>query len=372
MDRIDIFTQFSKHYSHENYTAKQLHAALNRLGIPSKHLCLQEGNLGEYLKYFRKEPPKCTLSFVDLFVGNGLLCDELQAPHFFWSRKGLSDSLHYLSRPLGWVGIADHALYQQMTRWGYPRTTFLPPGIDASLIGLPEEERCYDVIFFDDLVDTEFLERVWKDVFLSEELVILYRCLQECQSQALSPLEALFRELARRGMKLSEIQFAEMLTAIESYLKADYTRKGIESLTCNRIDVFGDHVGSNWLKKLKNGRNVYLHGALPYTEHFEVLKRSKILVRTPGPSSTHFDEWVLPALIQGCMVLQPDSHFSRQLCDELEEGFYAFEAVALNNLVNRHLKQRKSTLNMLQGIREKIIEKNTWEARALKLLEIFP
>ncbi len=75
--------------------------------------------------------------------------------------------------------------------------------------------------------------------------------------------------------------------------------KGITHTTHGRLDIFGEHQGSNWLKRLPP--TVSLHIGLPYTEHFSVLARAKLLI--VDPDDIH---WKMAAVAVGCLPLMAD------------------------------------------------------------------
>jgi hypothetical protein len=109
---------------------------------------------------------------------------------------------------------------------------------------------------------------------------------------------------------------------VEEYLKAARSRHLIECVRGRRVDVFGEHVGNNWLRRLKNVDNVYLHSSLPYTEHFEVLKETKTLLRQQVTVKDGSDEWLFAALALGCEVVTNGSPYLREV---LDMPFYSTE-----------------------------------------------
>jgi len=54
-------------------------------------------------------------------------------------------------------------------------------------------------------------------------------------------------------------------------------RQFVESFQ-SRIDIFGDHKGKDWLVRLKNREQVYLHMPLPFAEQLRALSMSRFVV----------------------------------------------------------------------------------------------
>lgn len=111
-----------------------------------------------------------------------------------------------------------------------------------------------------------------------------------------------------------------------------------------RIDLFGAHSGANWLRRLENGSNIYLHAPLPYSEHFEALKEAKIFV------VTHSHEWILPALSCGALPIT--------LCD------------ALPDLVDHYLTHENERSALVHQFMSKLLPSHTMRARAEQLLAL--
>jgi hypothetical protein len=94
------------------------------------------------------------------------------------------------------------------------------------------------------------------------------------------------------------VSLNHLLNAIETYRKAKRTYEAIVSFEGEHLDVFGEHIGNNWLKRLPNVSKIRLHHTLPYTEHLAVLNQSKQVII--DPLEPH---WILPALAAGCTPL---------------------------------------------------------------------
>jgi|GEM_PF-4289314 len=74
---------------------------------------------------------------------------------------------------------------------------------------------------------------------------------------------------------------------------ANVTDQLVNSMTGFSVSIFGEHEGQDVLLSLPSG--VSLHGALPYIEHFEILKQSKIVLLTAT------SQWYWPAVAAGCL-----------------------------------------------------------------------
>ncbi len=140
----------------------------------------------------------------------------------------------------------------------------------------------------------------------------------------------------------------------------------IESMQGVRIDVFGEHIGNQWLQRLKNKQDVFLHWSLPYTEHFEVLRRSKLLLRHQIPGSEGADEWVFPALCCGCLPLSNDAPFLMQHLGKALPYYSSFQEI--HSLAHHFLKRPQERMETTESLKQKILPAHSWSARGKELL----
>lgn len=95
------------------------------------------------------------------------------------------------------------------------------------------------------------------------------------------------------------LPFEERIFDTVSFTPLNEEKNGITHTTYGRLDIFGEHQGNNWLKRLPP--TVSLHIGLPYTEHFSVLARAKLLI--VDPEDIH---WKMAAVAVGCLPLMAD------------------------------------------------------------------
>ena len=132
---------------------------------------------------------------------------------------------------------------------------------------------------------------------------------------------------------------SDLLFFAQEYLRAKKVAQVVDSFGGTRVDLFGEHVGNNWLSRLKNREHIHLHWSLSYMDSLEVLKQSKILV------AERDSPWFLPALAAGCLVVE------------------AHEAAAFLNSPQKRIE----LVNELQA---EVLHHHSWENRAQELLAI--
>lgn len=344
--RVDFFLANKKIYTFERYATEELRNIFRGLGIKTRLIVIEEDPIMQYVRGVKEDPPTWTFSFSDLFLQKTPLCSLTGVPHFVWETTSLSHSLHTLDSPLGHLGYMDASIKGE-------RLTFLPHGFASCFLEENREEKTFDVTIFNDLVDTEDLERTWKELFDAKTVCFLHEVVAHCLKYPLQhPLKTIYYRMKEGKIEGPANYF---LFLVEEYLKASRSRALIESVEGKRVDVFGEHVGNNWLRRLKNAKNVYLHSSLPYTEYFEVLKRSKVLLRHQILAQEGSDEWVFPALAFGCQVVTNGSLYLKEV---LNLPFYnTFEEI------------QERLLRPVENDGD--LSAHTFEKRAMSLLEYF-
>lgn len=267
--RIDLLLANRKFYTWENYAAKEVEKVFEKHRIAHRKIFLSDGHLQDYLSHIHHDPPTWTLSFENLTPHEKPLCDVLRIPHFYWVHGSFGSAVRYLTSDFGRVGLSDEALCQRLAN---PRFIHLPQGVDSTPASV---DKRYDVVFFADLIDLDFLHATWEELFSAEEI-----------------------QRIKDSIKFKEpLQAASLFFYAEQYLNAQKDYQIMTSLKDVRLDVFGEHAGNNWLTRLPD--SVYLHSKLPYIEHFEILKESKIVLLEPA------SEWYWPAVALDCLPLPP-------------------------------------------------------------------
>lgn len=351
--KVDFFLLNRKIYTFERYAISNLRRAFKDRGIETELFIIEDGTLIDYLHNIEKKPPNWTFSASNLFVHKQALCDVTKLPHFCWEHESLSNTLYHLKSPYGHLGFVDRNV-------PFERLVFLPHAYDHSFACEIEKNRDFDIVIFDELVDTEELDKNWKEIFDEKTGQKLKVVLQKCiENPKRAPLAILIENVFEGPTNY-------FLFFIEEYLKARRIRAMIESIPNRRVDVFGDHIGNNWLVRLKNP-NVYLHTPLPYTEHFEVLKRSKVLLRDQLQTSNGSDEWLFAAFALGCAVLTNGSPY---LHESFEGKLFCYKTenwAEMNEMLNElldHPQKRKQRIEEVQ----KYLKDHTFETRAQFLL----
>lgn len=282
---VDLLLTDKRFYTFEGYASRHVGHALNERGISCRMVDLSGGMLHAYFSSLQETSPSWTLSFANLTPHRKPLCDVVSIPHFYWVEGSPASALHFVHSSHGRLGLSDAALCQRLSS---AHVLFLPPGIEK----MPSSTKNFEVVLFADVIELPLLEKTWHENFES------------------SAIEALRQAVSGRDPLLAGIQFADA----EQYLNAQKTLNALSALQGVKIDVFGEHAGRDWLVRLP--QSVYLHSQLPYTEHFEVLKRSAIAIAEPS------SPWYWRAIAAGCLPLPPDKEqISHYLARPQERAF---------------------------------------------------
>lgn len=283
--RIDILLLERYGYTYPNYSAKRVAEVFEKKRIPYKKIFFSDGVLQDYMRYLREDPPSWMVSFAPLLPSDPPFCDLVHIPQFIWVRNSLSEAAHILNSTYGKIGLP--------TPSNLSNTVHLPHGVEV----MARKQALFDVVFFSPLVDVDCLRQSWQEFHSDEDSIKATRAYQVISS---------FQDIS--------------------------------------IDVFGEHIGNNWYTRLPNSAHVHLHSQLPYTEHFEVLAQSKIVVLDPLDVS-----WELPAAAAGCLPLMADR-------DDLQEQ------------IRMLLADSKKRSKALETYQEQI-QKMTWENQTDQLIE---
>lgn len=265
---IDLLLSDRRSYTFEGYASRQVIGALDSLQVPHRIIYLNEGLLHDYFSLLNDAPPRWTLSFTPITPHKMPFCEVIQIPHFYWVESSCAPALHYLESRLAKIGIPDLNICKKLNN---AQAICLPHGIDTTL---SPDTKLFEVVAFADLMELSLLEKRWEELFSTKEI------------------ERIKKAVRRENPVEAEEQFYYA----EQYLHAQITLRVVETwLSTVNLDLFGEHAGNNWLQRLSP--YVHLHASLPYTEHFEVLKASKVvLLESTSP-------WYFPALAAGCLPL---------------------------------------------------------------------
>lgn len=356
MKRIDLLAKNPATHSFEGHAISKIRKVLHELEIDSQVVYYAYGDFSAYFEGVGDDPPFAILSFEPFPISTPIF-EQLGIRHFYWTRGSLATSLHYLQADLAHVGLPDKAYVEWI---GNSRCHFWPHTIDPREKTSPGKERPFGVVIFDPLVDVSHLERGWGELFpppfpalLKESVGIKDRL----------PFQALMERLPEEN---HDVSLSDLLFALDEYVKAGQVARSVSTLRASRIDIFGQHVGNNWLKRLPNAASVFLHWSLSYTQHFPVLQKSKVLLRPALSATEGTDRWLLQAIAEGCCPLLPrTSYLEGILPDALLYTSDDERDVKLATL----LASEKLRADLLEPLQEDLLPLYSWETRVPVLLE---
>lgn len=319
--RIDLLLTSRSAITYETHAANRVAAVCEKRGIPYKKIFLSDGVLQDYVRYVAEDPPKRILSFDPILPYETPFCDLVGVPQLMWAKNSLSEAAHFLTSKHGMVGLPIPTTLS--------KTVYLPHGVER----IQRMEPLFDVVFFSPLVDPACLRERWKEFFPEEVISLL--------DVTVSSGKPAYETLKDAPWPIS---LCHTIEAVEEYVKAKRAYKVISSFKGHTLDVFGEHIGSNWYRRLPNALNIRLHASLPYTAHFDVLAQSKLAILDPLDRC-----WELHAAAVGCLPLMADL-----------ENLHEQIAVYIGDS-----KKREKALESYQ----EHIERQTWENQASRLIE---
>lgn len=322
--RIDIFVRDRRPYTYENVAAENVLQVFKSLRIEAQKIVIGDGVIQDYLYLLEEKPPAWILSFSECFQLRKPFCDLVKVPLFFWKHGSFAQAMHYFDSKHGIVRCSDRKVSDHFSHPFFPDAPFPRPSYE-------NKEKLFDVVLFADLIDVEGKKKTWETLFSEKAYCSLLKALQYAKKHpGLHP--AIFcGKFVEEGISVNDMVFE-----IEEYLYAERLKNLIESIENIKIHLFGEHAGNNWLVRLKNRENVFLHAKLPFAEHFEVLKMTKVLIRDHPPFVDGGDDWAAAALAAGCKVFLPPNPFLKENFDD--ESFYnSFEE--LNEKIQRCLSR---------------------------------
>lgn len=301
--RIDLLLSQECGYTYETYCSHKVAQILEKKEIPYKKIYLNRGVLNDYLVFVERDPPEQWLGFAPLIP----LCDLFDIPQSVWAESSIAEVKPHLSFKRGKVFLPTPT----------PQAHCIPHGVERCV----PHEPLFDTVFFSPLVDIENLKERWREFFPEATASLL-----------------------ERGEAPQDDPTGHLLAAAEEYLKAKRAFSVI-STASTPLHVFGEHIGNNWYRRLANAAHIYLHAPLPYTEHFSVMRQSRIVILDPLDW-----RWSVTAAAAGAVPLLADREDlhdeikalladSKKRDSELKKYQNEIEALTWENQVSHLIKQ---------------------------------
>jgi spore maturation protein CgeB len=361
--RIDLLLADRRCYTYENYAAAHLRSHFQELGISCRSLYLGEGILNDYIASLDASAPDLTCSFSDLCFSDRAICDLLALPHLFWIEHSLAEAAAYLRSKYASIAISERAYAEK-------RLHFLPTPAAPTWRG-SAKERPFSALFFGNLIDCDNLIATWRRLFGEEVSLTLQELIAIChQVPHLPPFFPIKKRLQSDPHLLKKISLHDLICAAETYLRAESAYGLISTFTACRLDIWGDHIGNNWLVRLKNRDQIFLHDPLPYTEHFELLKQSKIAIFDQPLWSDGDGHFLVQAVAMGCLPLTNPTPYLRELIQEEELFYPAQDWKNLEEKVRYFLAHPHKRQSLIEKMQEEIVPQKSWRSCAQEIERI--
>lgn len=350
---IDLLVKENKSFSSEIYWAKCFQKALKNEGIEAPIISLQ-CSMRHYLQKLNRNPPRWMFSFSDLLGFKKPLSDLFKVPQFLWKMDGgFSQCAHILESDWTYLGLGDSYLVRKLN---HERVFALPPAIEPF-----SSESCdplFETVLFEPLIDSERKKMLYSSLFG-----------QDVQSAVFSKLKQTLKHpidrIKEKPLK-TELSINDWIYALEESGKARKIQDLISSFS-TPLHVFGEHVGAKWYKRLPNSQWIHLHSALPFLEHFEVLRRSHFLVIDCWEKEEGYPFWFLVAASCGALPLIPYSKSRESLIEDLPIVYRSLEELKERILILRENKQLRRSLVL--DLKTKVEKMFSWDVLTKQLCE---
>lgn len=356
MKGIDILTRESKYYTYESYAAKQMLTAFRQLGRNARIVSLEQIGLAAYLHETRLESPDWLLIFEDPYPHEKRICDLIGVPTVYWSSGSIGSTLGYALSSYAHILSVDR-VYSKFCNF-----SFLPHAVDSSLQFPFTNERVFDTVLFADLVDCEMLLQSWRSLYCATAFEILENTINNSFQK--NPLEIAMHALKAQPSGLYSISLHDLVHAVEEYLQAFHTMNIVTQFMKNSLDVFGDHQGNNWLKRIVN--HIRLHSSLPYTEHFSLMQQSKIVICKPFNSADRSEPWFFAAAGCGALPLAQRTPYLADILGSECPLLYSPDEVC--DKVDYFLSHPKERYAWIVFIQKNLMAQASWKNRAREIL----
>jgi glycosyltransferase involved in cell wall biosynthesis len=383
LKKIYLFSSISTQYGVLNHFLEELSNALNRQGVICRLIEAKKDDPRSFLDELLKDPPDCTLSF------NGLLPDEegrfladlIKIPHFAY----LTDAPHHyfplVKSQYTMIGCIDRNFCQTFRDFKVPHVLFLPHAVSQTLTPSIEAKPIYDLLLLNSFIDYEAIRQEWKNKYEPDLIHVLDEAAElTLNDQKISYMQAFIQTLdqhlrAGKAIDPRKIDFEILLDDLEAYIGGKSRVEFIQAIDEATVHIFGSQpqIGG-WKKYLNKKENVNIHPPVPFQEALKLMTQAKIVLNCTPEIKQGAHERIFSGLACGAAVLTLDTPYVReQFTDEENILVYAPRNWnELNRKIKTYLSDDDKRCRLASLGREKVMQADTWDQRALTLIKELP
>lgn len=380
--RIDIFMPTRSQYSVLHYFTEELYEALVRAGVGCNLRTTKSNqDFNTFLEDVYKDPPICTLSF------NGILPDEsgtfladlIKIPHLCCLVDSSTRFVVLSQSQYTIISCVDRVACEFLKGIHHDQTFFLPHAASKDLSFSPSEKRPYEVLVLASCIDYEAIAEWWRANYPKEVADMIFeaaeRVLGDQDTSFIMALNLSVNDFmkAHPEFEASKIDFIKILDELENYVIGYDRIRVIRSIRDARIDIYGNSK-EMWEKVLGNQPNCVFHDPVPFTDAFELLRQTKILINSCIAIKAGGHERIYSAMALGAVVFASENQFMKETFRDGENViFYTAQTMhEINDKVNDLLANEPKRAAIAQAGHDVVMAHHTWDHRAATLLEELP
>jgi spore maturation protein CgeB len=367
-------------YESKRYFTQKLAEAMERKGIDTQIIDLQEQVLGGYIMAVIKQySPDLTISFNTLLPSaeEKFLWDLLKIPHLAILVDPVIYSIQLIKSPFSILSSVDRSDVASVRAYPFENIFFLPHAIEPELVPDYSQKKIYDVVFLGSCCDYESLRASWRQRNPESINKVLDEAIDIVFSETATPLaDALARAWQASGMDPSGMDFTTLFYYLDNYTRGRDRVELIRSIKDSPVHVFGEISHDNavgilgWSEYLSAQKNVTLHPSVPFPEALKILQQSKITLNSMPFFKNGSHERVFAGLACGAVPVTSDSLYLRDVfVDGKDLIFYsmAHREDVNGKILDLLSNESKRAEVALHGY-EKVKRDHTWDNRVEVLL----
>lgn len=361
MKRVDFILPLQAQIKLLHQCTQKLFDAFSHQGLECR-LLTQEN----YLEKLKESTPEFTISFN--IVPNQIPYvseDGTKTPHLICLIDHPFRITSFLDDSKIIIACSDKSGCDYLRRTNKLSSVFMPQATDKELHGNPADERIYDVVIIDDMINPESFRKGWKDQLPAELSSVMIDAGAITLSDQKTPLDKAFL-FKPSDKNLQRYVFQQ----VEDYVKSKDRLELLKSIRDAKVDVFGmdPDVWQNWIGEFHP--EIVIHSTIDVLEAHEIMKKAKILLVPNAINKYGAHEKIFAGIACGALVLTNENGY-------LQESFKDGESIAfyqnnkrelINDQVMSYLRDEEKRRKVVAKGQEIVALRHTWNARAADLL----
>lgn len=381
LSKICLLTNYNLYESKRHFT-KKLAEALNRQNIETKIVDANEGPINaEIISSIQNFAPDLTCSFNSMMplAENRYLWDLIQIPHLSILVDPSIYSVSLAASPYSIMSCVDRHDKIALEEYEFDRSFFWPHAVERELGNESyRQEKDLDVVFLGSCYDYESLRASWRilnpesiNKVLDDAIDIVFA------NNQISLAEALVTAWNNSGNPYEGVDFTTLFYYLDMYTRGKDRVELIRSIKNVPVHIFGELSQDNavgvlgWPQYLANQPNITIHPSVPFSQSFDILKRSKISLNSMPFFRDGTHERIFTALCCGAVPLTSESMFLRETFKDGKHLYY-YQSNHWNEVsakIDEILSNDKKREEIAQEGKKIVMRDHTWDIRVTQLKE---